>query len=396
MANEDSTSINNPRPKVFIDCNYCDFEFIKKNITFIDYVRDPMEAEVIILVSSRRTGGGGSEYSISFIGREKFAGLNDTLVYYSNINDSDDEKRRGLNKKFKLGLLPYIKKGPLADKIDISFSEIAAPKSVYDPWDSWVFKLSLRGFFNGERAYDSRNIWGNFSVNRITEDWKHLFSISTSYNESNFTISEKKIKNVTRSSNFNILIVKSISEHFSTGGSVNVGHSTYNNINISIKPSAAVEFNIYPYKESASRQLTFLYKAGYNHFDYIEETIYFKNRENLLNQSISAGYETIQTWGSINTSVTFSHYFHDYKKNKLDIWSNLSLYLLKGLSLDLFGNFSRIHDQLSLPRGGATEEEILLRRKALETTYSYYFSIGLSYTFGSVYSNVVNPRFDNY
>jgi len=52
-----------------------------------------------------------------------------------------------------------------------------------------------------------------------------------------------------------------------------------------------------------------------------------------------------------------------------------------------------IHDQLSLPKGEATLEQVLLRRTMLETNYNYYFSIGLSYTFGSIYSNVVNPRF---
>jgi len=44
---------------------------------------------------------------------------------------------------------------------------------------------------------------------------------------------------------------------------------------------------------------------------------------------------------------------------------------------------------------GASLEEILLRRRELETSYYYYFSIGLSYTFGSIYNNVVNPRFDD-
>ena len=52
-----------------------------------------------------------------------------------------------------------------------------------------------------------------------------------------------------------------------------------------------------------------------------------------------------------------------------------------------------IHDQLSLIKGEATLEQVLLRRTMLETNYSYYFSFGLSYTFGSIYSNVVNPRF---
>jgi hypothetical protein len=67
--------------------------------------------------------------------------------------------------------------------------------------------------------------------------------------------------------------------------------------------------------------------------------------------------------------------------------------LIKGLSLNLFGGASRIRDQLSLPKGSASLEEVLLRRRALATGYSFYRSVGLSYTFGSIYSNVVNPRF---
>lgn len=56
-------------------------------------------------------------------------------------------------------------------------------------------------------------------------------------------------------------------------------------------------------------------------------------------------------------------------------------------------NAFRNHDQLNLPKGDASLDEILLRRRELATDYDYHISIGLSYTFGSVYSNVVNPRF---
>jgi len=43
--------------------------------------------------------------------------------------------------------------------------------------------------------------------------------------------------------------------------------------------------------------------------------------------------------------------------------------------------------------GSATEEEILLEQRQLATQYDYFLSLGLRYTFGSIYSNVVNPRF---
>jgi hypothetical protein len=52
-----------------------------------------------------------------------------------------------------------------------------------------------------------------------------------------------------------------------------------------------------------------------------------------------------------------------------------------------------IHDQLSLPKEDIATEEILLQRKQLATQYQYWASIGFSYTFGSIYNNIVNPRF---
>jgi hypothetical protein len=54
----------------------------------------------------------------------------------------------------------------------------------------------------------------------------------------------------------------------------------------------------------------------------------------------------------------------------------------------------RIQDRISVGYEDATTEELLLRRRLLETDYSYFSSIGLSYRFGSIFNNVVNPRMD--
>jgi hypothetical protein len=71
----------------------------------------------------------------------------------------------------------------------------------------------------------------------------------------------------------------------------------------------------------------------------------------------------------------------------------LSINVLKGLSVHLNGNYSRIRDQLSLPAEGASKEEVLMELQQLATGYAFSLRMGLSYRFGSVYSNVVNPRF---
>ena len=53
----------------------------------------------------------------------------------------------------------------------------------------------------------------------------------------------------------------------------------------------------------------------------------------------------------------------------------------------------RTRDQIYLPRGAASTEEILLRQRQLLTGYQYFFEFGFSYTFGSIFNNIVNPRF---
>jgi hypothetical protein len=109
--------------------------------------------------------------------------------------------------------------------------------------------------------------------------------------------------------------------------------------------------------------------------------------------SLKGTYSVIQKWGSVSISAIYRNYLHDFSLNYLALSGQLRFRITKGLSLNLYGSTSLIHDQIALPKGGATEAEILTRQRELKTNYSYYTSVGLSYTFGSIYNNVVNPRF---
>ena len=55
-----------------------------------------------------------------------------------------------------------------------------------------------------------------------------------------------------------------------------------------------------------------------------------------------------------------------------------------------------IRDQLYLPRGVASNEEVLVRQRQLATSYSYQVYASISYSFGSIFNNVVNPRMSSY
>lgn len=380
-------------PKIYLDCPYCDIDYIRTEITFVNYVWDRKEADVHILVTTQRTGAGGREYTISLIGLKDFADIQITLKYISQKNDTEDDIRRRIVKVLKKGLAPYIARTPLSDLLSVSFKEKAKPTSVEDKWNFWVFSIGFRGYLSGEKTRNSTSIRGNFSANRVTPDLKLRFGVSARSYESHFKIGDETISSTSERKSFSGLFVKSINNHWSVGAWLSLSSSTYSNIKFAISPAPAIEYDLFPYSESTRRQLRFLYKLGYNFSRYWEETIYDKTSENLFGESLSVTLELKEPWGTITTSIEGSHYFHDLSKYRLELWGDLGFKLFKGLSLNIWGGYSRIHDQLSLPKGETSLEEILLQRKELATSYDYYVSIGLSYTFGSIFSNVVNPRF---
>ena len=62
------------RLRVFLDCHVCDFDFMRTEINFVDYVRDRQDAQVHILVTNQPTGGGGTEYTLHFVATEYQSG----------------------------------------------------------------------------------------------------------------------------------------------------------------------------------------------------------------------------------------------------------------------------------------------------------------------------------
>jgi hypothetical protein len=217
------------------------------------------------------------------------------------------------------------------------------------------------------------------------------------FSKDSYEIEEEIISTDRNSSNFTSLVVKSISDHWSVGGSLFLRTSTYNNLNFKSELMPGIEYDLFPYSESTRRQLRFLYRVGHSYANYTDTTIYDKMEEHLWLHSLDIAYQVVQKWGTIDVNVGYSNYLHDWSKNKLDFGGYISLRIAKGLNVSISGNYSIIHDQLGLVKGGVSPEEVLLRIRELETQFSYYTSVGISYTFGSIYNNVVNPRFgDNW
>ena len=380
-------------PKVFIDCQRCDRDYFRDHITYVNYVRDRKDADVHVLITQQRTGSGGQEYTFAFIGLKDYAGLDHTLVHASGPTDTRDEIRRAQLEVLKRGLFPYLVDTPIAEHIYLDFRERLEPTAVADPWKFWVFSISADGRLRGETSQSSRSLDVNVSANKVTPDIKIRLGLSGEFEKEVYNYEDETIISTSDEKNFSGMVVKSINDHWSVGGWVEAESSTYSNLDALFTVAPAVEYNFFPYSESTRRQLRFLYKVGWNSAHYIEKTIFGETSEILYNQSLTIALAVREPWGSVSTSLEASHYFHDFEKNRLELWVNIDLRIFKGLSLDIFGRYERIRDQLSLRIGEATLDEVLLRRKELGTDFDYSISIGLRYTFGSVFSNVVNPRF---
>jgi hypothetical protein len=156
-----------------------------------------------------------------------------------------------------------------------------------------------------------------------------------------------------------------------------------------------IEYDIFPYSQSTRRQLRLLYNIGTEINKYSEVTILNKLKETLVKQTFSVNLSIIQKWGSVSSTLTWNNYFFDWSYNNLRLNMNANLRIVKGLSFNMSGSFAFVHDQISLPLGVSTLEDVLLQRKMQATDYSYSTYFGLTYTFGSIYNNVVNPRFGN-
>ena len=101
----------------------------------------------------------------------------------------------------------------------------------------------------------------------------------------------------------------------------------------------------------------------------------------------------MQPWGELQVAFEFRQYLHDMSKYRLETGGELSFRISRGLTLNLDGQISRVRDQLSLPKRDATDEEVLLRLRELQSNYNADFSVNLTYRFGSLFNNIVNPRF---
>ncbi len=386
-----------PRLRVLLDCESCFPDYLRTEIKWVDFVRQREDADVHLLSTSRETGGGGLEIVLRFVGGGRFQGIDQELRAISLTGDTEDSRRQGVLGTVSVGLLAYAAREGLPADLNVRVRSEApeTPEAgVRDPWNFWVFKIEGGGSLEAEESNRQWSWEFGASADRVTENWNLSFGINANSETERFNLDEDDPITVTRrEKQFEWFAGRSLGQHWSAGFEGSLDSSTFGNTRFSAVVAPAIEYNVFPYAQHAARQLRLQYSLGVEHARYNEVTLYGKLRETIGRHAASITLDQRQTWGTLEARVEWSQYLHDLSKYQVEIQGEMSLRLARGLSLNLDGSASRVRDQLNLALRGATPEEVLLRLRELQSSYQVSFDISLSYSFGSIFNNIVNPRF---
>jgi hypothetical protein len=397
--------------RVYLDCQTrgCDFDHFRREIGFATWVRNREDAEVHVLVTGRGTGGGGREFTLNYIGRGRFASRQDSLSFTTGQTLTDAEVRDELTRMLSLGLVPFATRAGAAARLRVVQDGGESGADRGDPpdgggWDYWVFRLRAGGFVSGESRQNSISGDGGVSANRVTDALKIRFGVNGRYVRDEYQVDEiDEVTGDTTTSTDSYtrknwgsygLAGWSIGDHWAAGGRITVGGSTFFNQDLYVDVGPTVEYNIFPYEESTRRVLAATLSVGVIAVNYIDTTIFRKVEEAHPVHSLELQFSQQQPWGSIHANVEWLQYWHDWDVQLIELFSGMEIRIVKGLSLNAFGSFARVRDQLYLAGTGLSEQEILTRQKARGTDYRFRLNFGLSYTFGATDNSIVNPRLD--
>lgn len=386
------------RLRVFLDCGGdCFSDYLRDEIKFVDFVHQPQDADVHVLASVHETGGGGRETVLRFVGRGRFAGHDEELRAVSLSGDTESTRRALILRTVQVALLAFAAREGLPAGVSLSIeSEEKGPARTPadDPWRAWVFSVSGSANFDKQETQREHRWDLEFGADRITEEWKITIGAELSKSVEEFDLDEEApLEAIRQQRQGRWFVANSWGPHWSAGFKGDVQSSTFGNTKFAWGTAPGVEYNVFPYADYATRQLRLNYFVGIRHARYNEITLYDKLDETHSAQEAAVVFDRREPWGSIQGVFEFSQYLHDLSKYRLAVGGEASIRITRGLTVNLEASASRIRDQLALPRRDASQEEVLLRLRELQSGFRVSFDVGFRYSFGSLFNNVVNPRF---
>lgn len=263
---EDTSVLRKDAPILFFDCSFCDQQFYRQNISYVNFVRDRRLADVYVLLTQNYCGNGGCNYNLFFSGSGRFEGMKDTLVFEAIANAASLDVKQGILDKLKEGLLPYLVKTPLAKKITYDIKtddENNGAEKIKDKWNFWTFNINGNGFGNGNSYSSNFGFNANVNTNRTTEKFKTETGGWYFRNKQKFQVDDTTtITGMQSNAGAYHLIAFSIGKNWAAGHFATYFTSLQSNLKNSTSYFPGIEYNVFPYEQASRRQLRFIYRAG--------------------------------------------------------------------------------------------------------------------------------------
>ncbi len=241
------------RLRVYLDCNHICFEdYLRDEITFVDFVRQPQDADVHVLAVSNETGGGGREIVLRFVGRERFAGHDEELRAITLSGDTEATRRELVLRTVEVALLAFMARDGFPSGVLV---EVDTPggsgggAQAGDPWSGWVFSVRTSADYSAEESTTDRSWDLNLGANRVTDAWKLTFGTSFDYSTEEFDLDEgDPLKAVRRERQTDWFVARSWGPHWSVGLDGQFRSSTFGNTKFSFETAPAIEYSVFPYR----------------------------------------------------------------------------------------------------------------------------------------------------
>ncbi len=381
--------------RVFVEGIRLDMDYMRRRMRYVDFVKEPAVADVHIIISSRTSGSGGHVYSLMY-NNLTIENLADYTVSATTLSsDTSEEERQKITDALALGIMPFVSQTKASEKLVFKYNgsdEDMVGENVEDPWNNWTFRGDISGNTSLEESRKTLNYSFNARADKVTEEWKLRNNARRSVNLKKYISDGEDYKSENTSTYASSSVVKSLSSKWSTGAFVSYFNSNYQNTVYSISFKPAIEYNIFPWDISDRKVFTIAYYVGPIWKKYYEESIYDKTKENLWEQSLRLDLQIVQTWGEIQAGLDATNYLHDWTKNRITLDTDLSVRIIRGLSVRMGFRVENVHDQIYLAKGDVSLEDVLLNKVQLPSSFEIGADFGLRIQFGSIYNNIVNNR----
>ena len=132
-----------------------------------------------------------------------------------------------------------------------------------------------------------------------------------------------------------------------------------------------------------NKLLTIRYGIDLSASRFFDTTLYGKTRQTLLGHGIDVALTYNQKWGTINISGNYHNYLNNPSYYNIGLGGGVNIRITGGLSFNMYTFGSILRDQLYLPKGQATQQDILTRQQ---------ISTNLIYSVTSGYLIVSDPN----